>query len=312
MGMQLAILGRSESLLASAEYALHRGHEIRVVWTNRAEPIYLATEKDFEHLADRCGAVFKCDVAINNRAGTEMLAGFGCDAALSMNYLTLLKPHVLDCFRLGVLNAHVGDLPRYRGNACPNWAILNGESHVAISIHLMTKQLDAGPLLVKSYMTLDDECYITDVYDWIRESTPNLLVNAAEHLDVGVLTPTPQTSDSRDILRTFPRRPEDSRLDWRWETNRVLRMVRASSHPFSGAFCYLEGARRVVVWRAERYVYATKFLAVPGQVCMRDKGCPVIACSDGMIRLTDFEVDGVVGVERAAKILAGSLRNRLK
>ncbi len=116
------------------------------------------------------------------------------------------------------------------------------------------------------------------------------MVRSVEDLNEGTLKPEPQSADPDDVLRTFPRRPEDSRLDWSWSTERILRMIRASSHPFAGAISYLEGERRVTIWRAERHDYATRFLAVPGQVCLKSDEHPVIACADGMVRLTDVEV----------------------
>ena len=309
--MRLAILGRTESLLATAELALQRGHEIPLIWTNRAEPFYLADESDFEALARRCGAIFRSDLLINEPESIETLSALNCDAALSINFITLLRASALDRFRLGVLNAHAGDLPRYRGNACPNWAILNAESHIAICIHLMTEVLDAGPVVLKSCMPIDDGCYIEDIYDWIRDITPGLLIRAVERLDDGTLQPHPQPLEPEHILRTFPRRPEDGRLDWQWETERVLRLVRASSRPFAGAFCFLEGERRVTIWRADRYAYPFRFLAVPGQVCLRDGVYPVVACSDGMIRLTDVEIDCSIRGTDAMNVIASSLRNRL-
>ena len=245
------------------------------------------------------------------RPSVEMIARLDCDAALSRNFSTLLAATVLDCFRLGVLNVHAGDLPRYRGNACPNWAILNGEARIALTVHLMTEDLDAGPVIHKSYFSLDDECYIDHIYAWIRETAPGVLLHGVEGLNAGTLQPQPQSAEPKDILRTFPRRPEDSRIDWGWEAERVLRMVRASSRPLSGAFCFFENERRVTIWRAERYACLYRFMAVPGQVCLRDGIYPVIACSDGMVRLTDVEIDDVLRDNEALRALTSSLRNRL-
>lgn len=309
--MKLAILGRTETLLATATLALQRGHDIPLIWTSRAESSYLADTGAYEALARRCGAIYRNDLLINEPESVEIIAGLNCDAALSVNFMTLLKPSVLDGFRLGVLNAHAGDLPLYRGNACPNWAILNAESHVAMTVHLMTEILDAGPVVLKSYMAIDDRTYIEQIYDWIREITPGLMVQAVERMNEGTLKPQPQPVEPERILRTFPRRPEDGRLDWRWETERVLRLVRASSRPFGGAFCFLEGERRVTIWRADRYDYPCQFMAIPGQVCLKDGIYPVVACSDGMIRLTDVELDSSTRGPEAMKVIASSLRNRL-
>ena len=90
-----------------------------------------------------------------------------------MNWLTMIAQSTLALFPWGVLNAHAGDLPRFRGNACPNWAILNGEPLVGLCIHEMIPELDAGPVLLRAHFPLSDDIYISDVItlSWNRPGT---------------------------------------------------------------------------------------------------------------------------------------------
>jgi methionyl-tRNA formyltransferase len=110
--------------------------------------------------------------------------------------------------------------------------------------------------------------------------------------------------------RMFPRRPEDSRIVWAAPTRTVLALIRASSTPFPGAFTDLEGTERIHILRARRYRPDYDFYAVPGQVCLRLGGNPVVATGDGMIEIEDCRASGLDPAE--AKALIGrSLRNRL-
>jgi len=284
------------------------GHDISVVYTSRSEDYYDAKESDFRSLAERFGAAFFNDTKINEQA--NVFLDHGCDIAVSINCLNILNKPLLGAFKFGVLNAHAGDLPRYRGNACPNWAILNGEKKIALTVHQMVEELDAGPVLLKKYMGLDDRTYIGDIYAWIEDAVPGAMAEAVEGLVTGKLTPEPQTAGPAAALRCYPRRPEDSRLDWDWPEDRIMRLIRASSRPFCGAYTSLEGNRKVTIWKAEPYKHPGPYLAMPGQVCLSDNGFPIIACGDGMIRLTDFDVEGVETGD-ASKVVLSSLRNRL-
>ncbi|CAA7617696.1 methionyl-tRNA formyltransferase [Magnetospirillum sp. SS-4] len=309
--MRVALLGRTRALLEAGRCLIAAGHDIPLVWTCRAEPFYDTREEDFEAFAGLIGADFVNALDIHSGESLDRIRDARCEAAISMNWLTLLRPLLLDLFPQGVWNAHAGDLPRYRGNACPNWAILEGESHVGLCIHRMVAALDAGPVLVRDRLPLTDATYISDVYDWMGVRIPQMFLEAIDGLERGTATPVPQPDDSGQALRVYPRRPEDGRIDWRWPADHVLRLIRASSRPFDGAFTSLEGMRKVTIWRAERAGHPGPFRAVPGQVCFCLDGDPVIACGDGVIKLTDVGMDGLGGTEDAKAVIARSLRNRL-
>lgn len=309
--LRVAVIGRTRSLLAAAQLLTAKGHDVAVIWTCRAEAFYDVKEADFEKFASDVGASFVNDIRINSKENVYKLAGFGCDIAISMNWLGILGQEILDLFPFGILNAHAGDLPRFRGNACPNWAILAGEPRIGLCIHQMAPELDSGPVVLRDYYLVDDDTYISDVYRWMEDRIPILMADAVEGLASGSIHPVPQPDDPSLSLRTYPRRPEDSRIDWAWPAEAVSRMVRASSHPFEGAFSSLEGERRVVVWRAEKIRSSSPFLAVPGQVCFAIDGDPVIACGKDMIRLQEVSMDGLENSDAAKKVIFRSLRNRM-
>lgn len=307
--MNIALLGRTRTLLRAADVLLAEGHSIGLVWTRDPEPFYGVGEEEFAALARRCGAVFRVGAGISSPEGLAVLRSSGCALAVSVNWPTILNQPVRESFPLGILNCHAGDLPRYRGNACPNWAIIAGESQMGLCVHLMEDALDAGPVVRRDLLALTAETYIEDVYAWIEERTPVLLAEAVSALAAGE-TPQAQSTDSSLSLRCYPRRPEDARIQWSWPVERIHRLIRASSRPFDGAFAFLEGERKVTVWRARPVTRPHPHLAVPGQVCFAEGGNPVIACGDGLLCLTDLDLEGAA-TENAKAAILGSLRNRL-
>lgn len=311
--MRVAILGRSNLLLRTARLLHTQGHEIGLVGTCRAEAFYRTDEAAFEAFADEVGAPFFNDARINSPERVADLRKSHCELAVSINWLTILREAACTAFPRGVLNAHAGDLPRFRGNACPNWAILMGEPHVGLCIHQMEPgESDSGPVFLRDRYPLGTNTYIEDVYGWLERRVPEMFREILERLDRGTIEAIPQPQDPKVALRCYPRRPDDARLSWHTDAETISRLVRASSRPFDGAYCFLEGERRVTVWRASTAVPETPFLAVPGQVLGADaRGYPLIACSDDAIRLLDVEIAGEPGHDAARTAILKSLRNRL-
>lgn len=306
--MKLAVIGRTRFLIKAAEILLEKGHAIPLVWTCPAAGYEGATASDFAMLAKRCGAEFYDNIRLNASENIDRLRNAQCVLAISAHWQTILSSAALESFPIGILNAHSGDLPHYRGNAVANWAILNGEDHVGLCVHLMAPAVDAGPVVCRDRFALCSDTYIGDVYRWLNKRAPELIALAAEGLANRAITPQVQSTDPTDQIRCYPRRPEDGHIDWRQPADTVYRLIRAASRPFAGAFTTYEGSQRVTIWRGEPFIHSGPFLAVPGQIIMRHQGDPIVACGQGCLRLTDVELDG--GID-ARTLLTRSVRARL-
>ena len=310
--MRIAILGRNGTLLTAANSLVDNGHEVLLVGTCRAEAHHSADERAYEEFAKSVGADFFVDANINKPSRVAQLRAAQCDVSVSANWLSIVQRPACEAFTHGILNLHAGDLPRYRGNACPNWAILNSETHIGFTIHSMDPgSLDSGPILLRDKYQLTSASYIGDIHAWIEERVPSMVVEAVRSIEDGTAIFEQQSKNQSEWLRCYPRRPEDSRVDWGDSSKAIYRLVRASSRPFSGGFCTLEGERRVTIWRAELAEHKGDFLAVPGQVLSRVEGDPMIACGEGLLRLTEVTVEGYESSEEGKKAISKSLRNRL-
>jgi methionyl-tRNA formyltransferase len=279
--VRIAAIGRTSWLYGSVERLRADGHEIVYVATARAAPEYSVTEDDFERLAADIGCPFHFGLDLPEAAA---------DVAVSVNWLTLIPREFLERFPHGVLNGHPGALPRFRGNAAPNWAILAGEPEVVATVHRMTEGLDAGPILAQRSFPLDERTYIGDVYAFLDEAFPELFAEAVNGLADGTLVPREQSEDG---LRGFPRLPRDSEIDWRQPAMQIARLVRASAEPFAGAYSWLD-ARKLTVWRAYAADAEGPWLGVPGHVAHRDpaSGTATVLTGDGVLVVEEAELDG--------------------
>ena len=216
-----------------------------------------------------------------------MIEGARPDIGVSMNWLTMIGRECIDSFANGILNIHPGDLPRYRGNACPNWALLNGERRVAVSVHYMDPDdLDAGDIVEKGYIEIEEDTTIGNIYDSLEKLVPNLVVRALNSIEKGVLISEKQKGRA---LRCFPRKPCDSLIDWTADYLTISRLVRASGTPFSGAYTYI-GGKKLYVYEVSCIKTDCDYCGVPGQIVSIDKLNDKISVLAG---------DGIVCLENA-------------
>ena len=242
---------------------------------------------DFERLAGDLGATFIRAPSLNTEHAITALRASKCDVAVSVNWCNVIRAEARASFPHGIWNAHAGDVPKYRGNAPVAWAILNGEREVGVTVHEMVEELDAGPVLGKRFVPLGDHVYIGTVFEALETVVPELFRECIDALAAGALRPRPQ---SGVVVRGYPRRPEDGRIDWRDSAERIARLVRASAEPFGGAFCAF-GDDRLTIWRAHAEPYAHGVRATPGQVMYRcpEQGTVHVATVSGAIVLETVE-----------------------
>jgi len=188
------------------------------------------------------------------------------------------------------VNVHYAPLPRYRGRATVNWAIINGESHAAISVHVLRPDLDAGGILYQELVPIGDRDNVTDLYQRLNEIQCRELP-----LAVGRLLDGEQGAPQDEAAATYTctRLPSDGEIDWRSSAADIDRLIRALTDPFPGAFTWI-GTRRVTVDRALPLRQPRYEGAVPGRVAQvnRDDGSVDVLTGDGLIRILDMRVDG--------------------
>ena len=311
--MKVGIIGRTRWLLDAA-IKLHKA-DCKIVFVATANPSseYKADIRDFEDFAKNVGARFCKGKELVSDEVVDWLLNQQCDLSISANWPTILPEKIRSCFKMGILNAHAGDLPAYRGNACPNWAILNGEDRMGLTVHLMIDDLDGGDILLKKYCPINSDTYIGDLYKFLDEMTPELLFEAAIGLSNGSLQPIPQSTFDSRPHRCYPRRPLDARIDWSNSVSEIERLVRASSRPFAGATTQIDSGsgKKVTIWRASvAALNDIKISAVPGQVCGMDSDDVLVATKTGLLRIEEVDV-GCQSGQVAKAILCGSARNRL-
>ena len=203
--------------------------------------------------------------------------------------------------RVPFVNVHYSPLPRYRGRANVNWAVINGERAAAISIHRVDPGLDSGSVLFQAEIPIGERDAVTDLYarlNAIQERELGAALVRAASGENGV------TQDELHATYCCARTPDDGEIDWRASAASIDRQIRALASPFPSAFTFLDGVRLDVV-RAMPRMGAPRFIGrVPGRVVGRSKrgGWVDVLTGDGVLRLVELCAPGTAPTPAAAWI----------
>jgi methionyl-tRNA formyltransferase len=288
--MKIVALGRTDWLYESIKAAAVSGHKIVLIGTCLAAKEYSKNERDFALLAKKLHCPFFCDAFINKQKYIDMVRKSGAEVAISVNWLTRIGNDMINQFPHGVINAHGGNLPRFTGNACANWAILTGEKNIVLTLHKMNTVIDGGPILLQRKFELSPRVYIKDVYDFYTRNIPKMFLECIIGIEKGNIKPKKQSSNPAVSLRCFPRLPVDGKINWNQPADYLSRLVHASAEPFSGAYSFMESSK-LIIWRAHMERLPYPYLGVPGQVIevRNNTGEVVVLTGNGLLVIEKAE-----------------------
>jgi methionyl-tRNA formyltransferase len=220
------------------------------------------------------------DVAIPDDANSpelaERVAGLQPDFIFSFYYRSLLGARLLSCARRGALNMHGSLLPKYRGRAPVNWAILNGELETGATLHYMVDRADAGDIVDQLAVPILEEDDAREVFRKVTTAAEIVLARSLPGLLAGTAARRPQLIEPGQYFGR--RRPEDGRIDWSQPAARIHNLVRALAPPFPGAFTEVDGR----LWWIHRTRPETRAItpSEPARL-FGEQGACYAACADG-------------------------------
>jgi methionyl-tRNA formyltransferase len=204
-------------------------------------------------------------------------------------YGQILPQSILDLSRFGCLNVHTSLLPKYRGAAPIQWAILNGDSETGVTIMRMDAGLDTGPMLAQATTAISAADDAQILHDRLAQLGGDLLVKTIPDYVSGKTAPRPQPTEGVSYARKITK--EDGQIDWTRPARMLWNRVRGLT-PWPGAFTHLsvEGqARLLKIWSAE---VEAQLVGEPGTVLRADKAGLVVACGEQALRILQLQREG--------------------
>jgi len=211
---------------------------------------------------------------------TELLARVSDlhpDFIFSFYYRSMLSSKLLSCASRGALNMHGSLLPRYRGRAPVNWAILRGERETGATLHYMVERADAGDIVDQLAIPILEDDDAREVFAKVTLAAETILARSLPGLIGGTAPRRPQPVEPGQY---FGRRtPEDGRIDWLWPAAQIHNLVRAVAPPFPGAFADVEGQR----WEIHRTRVVGRTASTGHARLVGLEGKCYVECCDGSV-----------------------------
>lgn len=224
-------------------------------------------------------------LTLKSEAIHTQLKAFDADVMIVAAYGLILPKEVLKIPRYGCLNIHASLLPRWRGAAPIQRAILAGDQETGITIMQMDEGLDTGDMLLQHYIPIDSEDTAQTLHDKLADLGAQSIVEALGLLQLGKLTMTPQ--DETQACYAAKIQKKEAEIDWRLDADHIDRSIRAFN-PYPGAYTYLQG-NLLKIWQAK---VVKNNSGKAGEIIATGSEGVVVACGSGALILEVVQKPG--------------------
>ncbi|MBS0243961.1 MAG: methionyl-tRNA formyltransferase [Proteobacteria bacterium] len=306
--MRIVFMGTPEIAVPTLAEIIGAGHEVVAVYSQPPRPAGRGMElrKSPVHAhAEAAGIPVLTPRTLKGEAEQAAFRAHEADVAVVIAYGLLLPKPILDAPRFGCLNMHGSALPRWRGAAPIQRAIMAGDTETAAMVMRMDEGLDTGPVCLAERIEIGGDMTAGELHDRMMLTGASLMVRALAALERGSLTETPQPAEGISYAAKIDK--AETRIDFARPAREVHNHIRGLS-PFPGAWFEAgpEGKReRIKVLRSR----LSEGHGAPGTVSETKDG-PVIACGDGAIRLAEVQRAGKKPIS-GAELLRGFTLGRL-
>lgn len=303
MSLRLAFMGSPIFALPALEALLNAGHEVACVYSQPPRPAGRGKQErqtPVHAFAVERGIEVRTPRSLKQAEEQDAFAALKLDAAIVVAYGLILPKPILDVPKLGAFNLHGSLLPRWRGAAPIQRAIMAGDRVTGVQMMRMEEGLDTGPVLATAQTSIESEDNSSTLHDRLSGLGARLLIDTLEKLERGEARETPQSEEGVTYAHKIT--PAEARIDWTRPAREVDCMIRGLA-PHPGARFELDGARIKVL-------HSRLGLGdgAPGEV-LDDEF--LIACGSGAVRLLTVQREGRAPLAaeaylRGAPVSAGS------
>ena len=298
--MKVVFMGTPDFAVGALEALVEAGHEVVAVVTQPDKP--KGRGKEMQQTPVKVCAlkhnieVFQ-PVKIKHKEAVEVLKGYGAELFVVAAFGQILSKEILDMPKYGCVNIHASLLPKYRGAAPIQWAILDGEKETGVTIMQMNEGLDTGDMLTKVIVPIEDTDTGESLFDKLAEAGAKLLIETIPQIESGEVTPQPQD----DSLSTYAKmiKKEMGLIDWKKEAVVLERLVRGMNS-WPSAYTHFNG-KTLKVWESE--VEMGNHDAAPGTVVEVTKNSIKVQTGQDLLVLKQIQLEGKKRMDVTAFLL---------
>lgn len=305
--MRCLVFAYSEIGVVGLESLLAGGQDVVGVVTHEDNPWEFKWFRSIEQLALARGIPVIKPTDPNQPEVLAWAQALKPDAVFSFYYRQMLKAPLLALGRLGAYNLHGSLLPKFRGRAPVNWAILEGERETGLTLHEMTVKPDAGAILAQRAVPIGENDTAQEVFARLVPQARALLDDMVPRIAAG--TAERRAQDPSQATYFGGRKPEDGRFSWAWPARRIHNLVRAVTRPYPGAFTTWQGGK-LLVWKGRLAAEADARGCEPGTILQTLGQDVVVATGDGAYRVIEVQPEGGATMPAATLLKPGCFLER--
>ena len=290
--MRIVFMGTPDFAVPSLKALVEAGHEICGVFTqpdkpkNRGMKLQMPPVKEY---AWSVGLPVFQPAKMRDGEALEILKGLEPELIVVAAYGKILPVEILELPRLGCINVHSSLLPKYRGAAPINWAILNGEDETGVTIMCMAEGMDTGDILAQRATPISIEENAAQLFDRLARMGAELLVETVARVGAGTVTPIPQDEG----------KASHAPMDWEKTARQLHDQVRGL-YPWPAATAVVDGVRCKILRTAPMEDSGGQ---APGTVLQADKKGLRVACGDGALEILELQPDGKKAMAASAFLM---------
>ena len=298
--MKIVFMGTPDFAVGALEALVEAGHEVVAVVTQPDKPKGRGKEMQMTPVK-ACAMKHNIEVfqpvKIKTSEAVEVLKGFAADLFVVAAFGQILSKEILDMPKFGCVNIHASLLPKYRGAAPIQWAILDGEKETGVTIMQMNEGLDTGDMLTKVIVPIEDTDTGESLFDKLADAGAKLLLETIPQIEAGTLQPEAQ-DDSKSTYAKMIKK-EMGHIDWKKEAVVLERLVRGMNS-WPSAYTYLNG-KTLKVWEAS--VEEKESNAAAGEVVEVTKDSIKVQTGKDLLVLKQIQLEGKKRMDVAAFLL---------
>ena len=288
--MRIVFMGTPDFSVPALKALVEAGHEVAAVVTQPDRPRGRGKELQMTPVKVQALAygipVYQPE-KVKDPAFVEILRNLQPEVIVVIAFGQILSRDILDLPPYGCINIHASLLPKYRGAAPIQWAVIDGEKETGVTTMMMDVGLDTGDMLEKTVIPLDPKETGGSLFDKLSQAGGPLILSTLEKLKAGTAVRTPQTDEDSTYAKMLTK--SLGQIDWSIEAAAIERLIRGLN-PWPSAYTFVHG-KTLKIWDAD-VLKESSDGAAPGQIIRTDPHSLIVAAGEALLSIRELQLEG--------------------